>query len=326
MGAKISIVAFPQDDKTIKIPPIDDNPLKFYFAKEYESFSSEEKEKLKSEKYAVVREYRLYTIYQGVLVHFRKDVGPTCTFKDRLAHGSWYDIEVCVEGFNGDGTSQFYSFLTSGIYCSKKPPVVPLSTLLQPGQRLEDSEWVCKNKKCKHKNYSSIRICKSCSTHNLQKKLSFLTVIPGLNIPLGVTVAVLSCGKASITESTDDIVEACLETLLATTNIALTPFFVSNIITCFSRLVLVDGVRSLSDLLVKFPYQEAFKILTGDSDLARLITNRGVKRSILDNALKFLNKTKMATSIAKKGLLVAPGVVPPAHQQKLRAALALDVV
>eukprot|EP01032_Pedospumella_encystans_P010875 gene10876-12690_t len=238
---------------------------------------------LRRTEHAVVREYRLYTIYQGVLVSLRNNAGRACVFKERLAHYSWYDVEVCVEVYKGGGNTEpsFCSFLTSKVYCTVNPPVLTLSSLLKSDRRLAHSPWSCKVKDCKHENYSRVRICKKCHTHNLQSKLGWVAMVPGLNIPFGIAVAVLKSGKACITKEFDDIVEAFLETLLAATNIALAPLFVTNIVLCFSRIIAVNGASTLGEFLVKFPYKEAYTILFGDEGLKKIITNRVVKCGII---------------------------------------------
>eukprot|EP01032_Pedospumella_encystans_P009456 gene9456-11125_t len=282
MGAEISIHSLPDQDRSVQIDAIDANPIAYHLASEYEDLLNERKKG----KHAVVREYRIYTVGQGILIESRRYVSDTCTFKDRLAHGSWYDIEVCVEGLHGDGTSQFYSFLTRGVYCTITPPVLILSDLLLPDKMLADSEWTCTtcNKMCKHLNYSSIPICKGCNTHNWQETLRLIATVPFLGIPFGITVAVLSCGKACVTESPDDIVEAATETVLAIVHIALTPSLVSDSLICISRHIPVNGVKNLAHFLTIFSYQNAYKELT------RLTTAYGIKVVITKKLLNNLRQ------------------------------------
>ena len=311
MGAEISIHSLPDHDRHVQINPIDDKSIVYHLASEYEDLPNERR----TDKHAVVREYRIYTLGQGMLIESRRYVSDTCTFKDRLALGSWYDIEVCVEGFHGDGTSQLYSFLTKNVYCTATPPVLYLSDLLLPDKMLEHSPWTCANKTCNHLNYWSIPICKGCSSHNMVETIRQLTTIPLLNIPLSATVAVLTCGKACVTETPEDIIEATTESALVIVHIALTPFLVADTLICISRHIPVNGVKSLTHLIAIYPYQNAYK------DLVKLTNAHRIKiessRKLLNYLLQNLAaQLLLPESPARGGLpaLRAPFSVPAVHR------------
>lgn len=316
MGAEISIHALPNHDRIIHIDSIDANPFVYHLASEYEDLPNERKV---NQKHAVVREYRIYSLGQGILIESRKNASDTCTFKEHplILLGSFYDIEVCVEGFHGDGTSQFYSFLTKNVYCTATPPVLHLSDLLLPDKMLEHSPWTCENKTCNHLNYWSIPICKGCSSHNMVETLRQLTTVPLLSIPLSATVAVLTCGKACVTEAPEDIVEAITESTLVIVHIALTPVLVFETLTCIVRHIPNNRGKSSAHLIAIYPYQNVCR------ELVKLTSAYGIKIEI---ARKILNYYLLQQNLpallpaskrpARGGLpaLRAPLRVPAVHR------------
>ena len=301
MGAEISIHALPDHDKRVQIEAIDENPIVYHLASEYDHLPNERKK----DKHAVVREYRIYTVGQGILIESRRYVRDTCTFKEHLAHGSWYDIEVCVEGFPGDGTSQFYSFLTRGVYCTGTPPVLILSDLLLPDKMLEHSAWTCTNKMCNHTNYSSIPICKGCSTHSVLERLHQLATYPLLSIPLSATIAVLTCGKACVTEAPEDIVEAITESTLVIVHIALTPVLVFETLTCIVRHIPNNRAKSSAQLIAIYPYQNVCR------EIMQLTSAYGIKIEIARKMLNYYLQQNL------------PALLPPSKRPACGALPAL---
>ena len=252
MGAGISLLCSNHDIN------IDGKAVKLYSAKETPTITP----------YAVLKEARIYTPGQGILLEICVEPALQLTrFSTDICYGSWYDVEIVVALKNKSEPDYEVNYLHHGVYCaSGNESYVDLQEIIKPRFRLNrNNPWTCSD--CKHDNQTKIPICKNCSLHNLQSTFAWLSIIPVFGVPFGVCTTVLSVGKAKVTRLSADIFYAVLNTISSVLDIAFLPSFISSLYRIITRLCTEFGARTLLEFYRYIPVDRLIQEIKTDVSL-----------------------------------------------------------
>ena len=221
--------------------------------------------------YAVLKESRIYTPGQGLVLEICDEPALTAIlFHTNICYGSWYDIELMIDVITaedgGDDRVVEMNYLKRGVYCScsVESNVVDINEIITARNKLNRHKWTCA---CNHENCTIIPICKNCNTHNLSNVFQWLAIIPVAGTPFAVSSAVLSAGRANVTRSSGDTIEAALTILFSALDITLSPFILTRSICIITKFCINSGINSLHTLFKLFPIDRVISTIITDSKL-----------------------------------------------------------
>ena len=176
-------------------------------------------------------------------------------FDQNLAYGSWYDIQLQVPSKADEaGGEESVRYLIKGVYL-RHGRTIKISKLTEEKNRDLGAEWHCGS--CKKRNVGSLATCEFCFANKSQTIIEVLSYIPFVGVPFSITNAVLQCGKAAQSNTTDDKIDAGLSVAFAVLDTVTAPFIVGALVKIPGKVAAQTGIK----LTAKTVFCEAGKPL-----------------------------------------------------------------
>ncbi|CAF1125252.1 unnamed protein product [Adineta steineri] len=260
----------------------------------------------------IVRKASIFTPSQGICLQRLEDnINRSFKFDKGLAYGSWYDIQIIGQAVVDDEETPVQRYLKRGIYLSYGK-AVRMNELTSDSCLDLGREWLCSE--CKEVNIGSVAICEYCDTNCHQKWISWVSYTPALGIPFSIADAVLQSGKAALSNTSEDKIEAGITTATAVVDVVTGPFMVGS--------AAVTGTKALAQVGAKLTakkFASEVGIRVGGAFLKAAAMSAATKKAILATILlrrrgKDVNEaatsiTRMATEVQRTMTYISKSLI-----------------